>query len=226
MTQETSTTTDIARMIAPKNTPPWLADLLTAYGREIAQELNIQETLPSKADMRNRLLDGKEAAGRIINILNDPMTMVFMTTESGITLGNIAQFEIGLNRFAKSAELAAASPMISGPGGKTKRGRGKAMFRTAPLPKSFCALVIAETWLFVRRRRPAPRNQEAAAAAQAYWLACGGAAKGWGADPRTGWSHYFREARSGSMRVMRAEVRQKCTEYRRQSHHQSTSPGK
>ncbi len=71
--------------------------------------------------------------------------------------------------------------------------------RQTLLPKSFCALVIAETWAFVRGTLPAVRNQEAAAAAQAYWLACGGTRKGWGSDPRTGWSHYFRDARSAAV---------------------------
>jgi hypothetical protein len=217
---------EVARLIAPKDTPSWLPDLLAAYGREIAQDRDILEALPSKAAMRNRLLDSKEAAERIISLLNDQMTIFFMYTESGIRLQNAVQFESQLKQFVKATELAAASPMVAAAGGKTKRGRGKAMVRTAPLPKSFCALVIAETWRFARRRRPAPRNQEAASAAQAYWLACGGTAKGWGADRRTGWSYYFRDARSGSMRMMRADVRQKCTENERASRHRPSLRGK
>lgn len=209
---------DVARLIAPKTTPSWLPDLLAAYGREIAQDRGIQESLPSKASMRSRLLSSKEAAERIISLLNDQITMLFMSTESGIRLQNEVLFELQLKQFVKATELAAASPMIAAAGGKTKRGRGKAVVHTAPLPKSFCALVIAETWRFARGRLPAPRNQEAASVAQAYWLACGGTAKGWGADRRTGWSYYFRDARSGSMRTMRAEVRQQCTEYARARH--------
>jgi hypothetical protein len=202
----------VAQLIAPNNTPPWLPQLLRAWGLEVAGDRELQEALPSKASLRKRLLEGQGAAERITGLLNDAPAMVFLEAESGIRVDNIVRFEIDLNTFARAAELAAASQAISQAGGKTKRGRGKAIARTTLSPKTFCALIVAETWLSVQGNYPAPRNREAAAAAQAYWLACGGAPSGRGSDTRTGWSHHFREAQSAATRSLRAEVQQHCAE--------------
>jgi hypothetical protein len=209
------TVADVARLIAPHNTPTWLPEFLRAWGLQVAEDRELQEALPPKANMRNKLLDAKDAAERITGLLNDAMTMIFVQAESNTRIRNIVQFEMDLKEFARAVELAAASPMISETGGKTKKGRGRAIARTTLSPKAFCALIIAETWLFVRGRHPALRNQEAAAAAQAYWLASGGTTKGWGSDPRTGWSYHFREARSAATRSLREEVQQHCAEWAR-----------
>jgi hypothetical protein len=209
-----STLTDVARHIAPNKAPIWLPDLLRVWGDRLAKDREIQEKLPSKAHLKKRLLEAKNAAKLIIEVINDPMTMIFMDPESNISIKNIVQFEIDLNIFADAAEHAAAGPMISEAKGGIKKGRGKAMLSTTLSAKAFCALIVAEIWLAVRRRRPALRNREASTAAQAFWLACGGTSKGWGSDPRTGWSYHFREARSASTRLLRAEVRQHATELR------------
>jgi hypothetical protein len=215
-TASASTLTDVAQYIAPNDAPIWLPDLLRVWGDRLANDRELQEKLPSKAHLKKRLLEAKNAAKLIIDVINDPMTMIFIDPESNISIKNIVQFEIDLNVFADAAEHAAAGPMISEAKGGIKKGRGRAMLSTTLSAKAFCALIVAEIWLAVRRRRPALRNREASAAAQALWLACGGTSKGWGSDPRTGWSYHFREARSASTRLLRAEVRQHATELRAQ----------
>jgi hypothetical protein len=57
------TVADAARLIAPKNTPPWLLELLRVYGLETTKERELQEQLPSKANMRKKLLEAKQAVG-------------------------------------------------------------------------------------------------------------------------------------------------------------------
>ena len=161
---------NVARLIAPSNTPPWLAELLHDYGLQIAKERELQELFPYKKDLRTKLLEAKQAVERITSLLNDAMTMVFVEAESNIKIKNIVELKNNLKELVKAVELAAASPAISGPEGKTKKGAGKAMARTTLLPKTFCALVVAESWLAVRRRRSALRNKEAAAAAHASRL--------------------------------------------------------
>jgi hypothetical protein len=217
---------DVARLIAPKNSPPWLPELFRVYGLEITKDRKLQETLPSKADMRKRLLEAKQAAQRILDLLNDTMTMVFVEAESNNQFENIAQLESDLKGFGGAIELAAASPIIAKPGGKTKKGRGRAVGRTTISPKGFCALVVAESWLYVRGHHPTFGNRAAAAAAQAYWLACGATTGSWGSDPRTSWSYHFRDARSGATRVMRAEVQQRCAGLRADHNKYAGSEGK
>ena len=203
---------DVARLLAPNKTPAWLSDLLRNWGSLLAKDRDLQEKLPSKSEVRQRLLDVKKAIVQITSTLNDSITMIFVEAESNMEIRNIVQLEISLNHLARAVELAAASPAISEAGGKTKKGRGRAVARTTISPKTFCALIVAEAWLSVRGNRPTLRSQEAAALAQAFWLASGGVASGWGADPRTGWSHHFREARSPAMQSLQTEVQQECTE--------------
>jgi hypothetical protein len=45
---------DVARTIAPKDTPPWLAVLLEDYGAQIAKERELQEDLPTKAYIKEK----------------------------------------------------------------------------------------------------------------------------------------------------------------------------
>jgi hypothetical protein len=209
--------TDVAQLIAPNNMPLWLPELLRTWGLELANDRELQKSLPTKANMRKRLLKAREAAERITSLLNDAATIVFVEAEANSAIENILRLEIDLRRFTRAVELAALSPSISGPGAKVKKGRGKAMARTTLAPKAFCALIVSETWLSVRGDSPALCNREAAAAAQAYWLACGGSSRSWGSDPRTGWSYHFREARSATTQLLRAEVQQHCAERARAS---------
>jgi hypothetical protein len=183
---------------------------------QIAKERELQGVLPSKAHVRKTLFKVGRAAQSVIGLLNEATIMVFIEAESDIQI-NVALLESHLRAFANAVQLAAKSAAVTGAKGKTKRGRGKAMARIWLLPKDFCALVIAETWLFFRGRRPGPRNLEAGAAAHAFWLASGGTKSGWDSDPRKGWRDHFSDARSAQMRAMQAELRQKCLELSRES---------
>lgn len=75
---------DVARLIAPNNTPPWLPELLRDYGLQIAKDRELQEAFLSKTDMRRRLIEAKQTVERIESLLNDTMTMMFVETESNI----------------------------------------------------------------------------------------------------------------------------------------------
>jgi hypothetical protein len=134
--------------------------------------------------------------------------------------------ETPLRRFADAVQLAAASRAITGAKGKAKRGRGKATARIWLSPKDYCALVVAETWLFIRGRRPGPRELEAGTAAHNFWLASRGTKNGWGKDPQKGWRNHFSEARSPQMRAMQTELRQKCIELAGESETDSRPGGK
>jgi hypothetical protein len=178
------TLADVAQIIAPNNTLPWLEQILGVYGAEIDNDRKLQDALPSKAVVKKQLIEVKRAAEKILKFLNESPTMVFLEMESNIEI-HVARLESDLRQFAKAAEVAAISPAITDASGKTKKGRGRAVARAWISPTAFCALVVAETWLSARGRRPSVRNQAAARAAQAFWLTCGGTA-GWGSDPRAG----------------------------------------
>ena len=216
---------DVARTIAPKDTPPWLAVLLEDYGAQIAKERELQEDLPTKAYIKEKLVKIDHAAQILIELLNDATAMVFIEAESNAQI-DVIVLETHLRRFANAVQLAAASRAITGAKGKAKRGRGKATARIWLSPKDYCALVVAETWLFIRGRRPGPRELEAGTAAHNFWLASGATKNGWGKDPQKGWRNHFSEARSPQMRAMQTELRQKCIELAGESETDSRPGGK
>lgn len=209
-----STFGEVAQLIAPNTTPDWLVELLCYYGLQIAKDRELQERLPSKATFRRDLFEARKAVDQITNLLNDDLKMLFVQGESGIHV-NIPRLTTDLAALASAANRAAASPVVSGPNDKTKAGRGRSLPRKNISPKTFCALVVVEAWLFVRGHLPTIRNREAGAAAQTLWLACGGIAKGWGSDPGAGWSYYFRDARTPATRSLRTELRHQCAEFKR-----------
>ena len=206
---------DVAQLIAPNNTPAWLAEMLRDWAPSVALDRYVQATQPTKAEMKKRLLDIRDAALLLQRTLSDAPMREFLEIEGSIRIENVGGLDHTLRTIAERAERAAASPTITTAAGETKKGRGKALPLEAISAKAFCALIIAETWAYIREGQPAPRNQEAAAAAHAYWQASGGTTQSWGSDPRIGWSYHFKEAQSPAAERWRKEVLRHCVEHTR-----------
>jgi hypothetical protein len=77
--------------------------------------------------------------------------------------------------------------------------------------KTYCALLIAETWLYFNGNYPPTGNKHAAEAADIYWRLSGGERQSWGNDKLTAWRRHFREA-SGDQS---AEIKSSRAEYQR-----------
>jgi hypothetical protein len=176
-------------MIVPRDRPLWLTRLLEFYGREIADEIKEQAKLPSKASTLQKLKDTHRCAKQLSEFLDDAPIMIFTESEGGVEI-NAAELQAGLKAFAGPVRTAFEAGAIASAKGRAKRRGGRAMAHIWPLPKEYCAAVIAESWLFVRGQRPVPHDRKAGAAANIFWLACGGA-RGWGSDPRTGLVQVF-----------------------------------
>lgn len=95
----------MAQLIAPNATPVWLPHLLQIYGSLIAQDREIQEGLPSKADLRRKLLEAKNAVERITTLLNDLVTMTFIQIESNVQVSNFVRLQIDLHDLTKQLSL-------------------------------------------------------------------------------------------------------------------------
>jgi hypothetical protein len=145
---------DIARLIAPNNTPVWLAEMLRDWTPSLALDRYVQEKQPTKAEMKKRLLEIRDAALLLQRALSDAPMREFLEREGSIRIENIGGLDHTLRMIAERADLAAASPAITAAVGKTKKGRGKALPLNAISPKAFCALIIAETWAYLRGTKP------------------------------------------------------------------------
>ena len=204
---------EVAGLIAPTNASPWLVALLRDWAPSIMLDRGVHAIQPTKAKMRKQLTKMAEAAAILQRGLSDSSTKEFLELEGSVHIENIGGLDHTLRVIGERAALAANSPRIAAAAGKAKKGRGKALPSGAISPKAFCALIVAETWAHLRGDHPAPRNQEAAAAADAYWRASGGTTQSWGSDPLTSWSYHFKEARSAAAETLRNEVRRHCVEH-------------
>jgi hypothetical protein len=105
----------------------------------------------------------------------------FWKSKAAFKIENVGGLEHVLKGISGGAKIATES-LVSTATGATKPGRGKALPRSVISPKAFCALIVAEAWAHLHADYPAPRNQRAAAAAQALWQSVGGTTSSWGSD--------------------------------------------
>jgi hypothetical protein len=204
---------EIARLIAPSaGAPAWLPTYLRSWAPSLMVDWRVHAMQPKKSKMKKRMNEIQDAATVLLHMLGDVPIKEFLEVEGRLKIENVGGLEHVLKGVSEGAKIAAES-LASTATGATKPGRGKAVPRSAISPKAFCALIVAEAWAHLHGDYPAPRNQQAAAAAQALWLSVGGTTSSWGSDPLTGWTYYFTEARSESAEALRKETRRHCIEH-------------
>jgi hypothetical protein len=101
-----------------------------------------------------------------------------------------------------------SSSSLTNETGKSKSGRGRALPLKAASPRAFCAAIVLEAWAHVHGGKyPAASSPKLAAAAEKYWLACGGTTDGWGDNRLEAWRPYFEKALEPSLEAVRTELR-------------------
>ena len=204
---------EAAGLIASTNAPPWLATFLRDWAPSLMLDRAVHAVQPTKAKMREQLIQVANAATILQRALRDSPTKEILELEGGIRIENIGGLDDTLRAIGERATLAAASPRISATSTRAKPGSGKALPANAFSPKTFCAVIISEAWKYLHDEYPAPRNVKAAAAAEAFWRASGGITKSWGSNPLRSWSYHFKKARSPAANKLRQELRRHCVEH-------------
>jgi hypothetical protein len=139
--------------------------------------------------------------------LQDLAITDFLQTDDLGPIPNLASLVVAQKDIQRRAQSAFASPSLSTKSGKTKAGAGPALPPNASSPAAYCAAVILETWAYFHGGKyPAASNHELAAAADAYWRACGGVRLGWGETRLTGWRPDFAEALKPPSTAIRKEL--------------------
>jgi hypothetical protein len=208
--------TDVASLIAPAETPPWLAPLLRNWAPSLMIDRGVHAAQPTNTKMLQVLSEVSTAATFLRRALAHAATKEFLELEGGIRIPNAGGLDHALGVIGERATLAAGSPRIAvtkKTKTEAKRGRSRALPRDAILPKTFCAIIISEIWKQLHDEYPAPRNIKAAAAAEAYWRASGGVATRAGSEPLSSWRHHFKKAKLRSADRLRQEIRRHCIEH-------------
>lgn len=194
-----------ARLIAPE-APVWLAEILLGWSPSVWMQARMQELGLPRAQMRERLRRIVHAIDTIKGALGETSVRTFLDTAGEESIAYAGQFDVDLRDLGVRAARALASPQLVTRAGATKAGKGPAMPPGAVHSASFCALIIAETWKYIHAAYPGARNEKAAAAAEAYWRACGNTRNSCGGNPLTAWRRRFEEAMSPSFDPHRGEV--------------------
>lgn len=197
----------VAQLITPKP-PIWLNEHLRRwlpmhpYAAEILQ--------PSRAEMREILTKVAEAASVLIKALGSSAIVEFLDLGADQPFRAPGNLQAALVDLRNRAATAHRSSALVDSKGRTKAGRGRALPKAGISAKTYCALLIAETWLYFNGNYPVPRNKRAEEAADIYWRLAGGE-RHWGIDKLIAWRRHFREA-SGDQS---AEIKSSRAEYQR-----------
>jgi hypothetical protein len=185
VTGSKTTFEDVARILAsPKPPPPWLARHLEWWAARLKADRLFDSIKPLKGTQNNELLRLEELTLQILRSLGLFRSWEYLNIPPLLGTNDVAQLE---QRLRDLAENVASVKRRTKPG---ERSAG----RPTLLAKTRCATRIAETWKFLHHEYPAPRNQQAAEAAQAYWVASGGSLSGWGDNSLGAWRYHFQKA--------------------------------
>jgi hypothetical protein len=209
---------DVARFIAGPDAPTWLVEHFARWSPSLMMDRSVEKMQPTRVAMKERLDEVRDAASMLQHALRHTPTREFLEIAPSGPIEYRVAFEHMLQDLVGRAERAMTSPALSTEDGKTRLGRTKAAPPGASSAKLFCAALIAETWAYFHGVDPAPRNQDAAAAAHALWRASGGETKGWGNDPLNSWRHYFEQVQAPAL----GKVRKECRRHLEVAEHLST----
>jgi hypothetical protein len=168
---------NVARLICRADPPIWLAEQLWHWNRWLYRDRRVEEIRPTREQMRSALLEVEDAALLLTEALTPSWVREFLDAWSR---GSSADPE----RLIRALEEVQEKPD-----------------RT---PHTLCAIMIWEAWKHVHKTEPAPKNRQAALAAEAYWRAAGGEGHHFGKDPLAFWRHHFKKAAASGEEDFRA----------------------
>lgn len=183
---------EIAKVIAPKNTPTWLSSHLEWLGQGVRHDRLVDDLRPTRAETLQRLNAVREASALLRREMNDPVIRNLL--EDAMYLKGLVIAGWPLRDLNERASIAATSPLLITCPGKARRGRGKSKAPNVFDAKTLCAARVVDLWEHFRGAKPGLSNRGCTEATLAYWLACGGTSEGYG-DPLNGWHDYFRIVR-------------------------------
>jgi hypothetical protein len=193
---------EVAHLIVPHSGCPWLAAHLEWWAQGVQHDRFFDQHRLTTSQTIEELSEVMEAVAILERNLGNPSIRNLL-----VTAGRPNQILIPtatLRDLNRRAEITLSSPILIGKDGKGKRGHGKPSVPDVFDAKTLIAARILELWRFLNKHEPGVTSKSAAAAAQAYWLACGGTSMSFG-NPLNGWKRHFKIAkdRAGSIGLKR-----------------------
>jgi hypothetical protein len=203
--EDIPTFANVARLIVPDDTPPWLPAQLEWRSADAFHDRMLDEIRPTKAKTKAELERGAETLRSFARMVEGQFYRPLV--EDAKNPQELPALIRSLKELAKRTETASRSKLLVNEHGKGKPGRGKFKLPNYADAKTRLAARVIEIWIYFYREEPGVRNRKLAAIAQAYWLACHGSSDGSG-DPLNGWRKYFEHVRDRTECVELRHLRQ------------------
>jgi hypothetical protein len=208
----------VADLIFGGKAPDWLAGHLQRWSSSLFFARGFELGIGRAEVVAG--LDSISSAARnfqsaLFDFLDSPLYGEFLENDE---IGPATHWEVTatiLKDLTERIERAKASSALANSAGRARSGRGIPRPPGACSSEVRCALIIQETWRFLRGAFPAPRSEAAAEAAHLFWRLSGGVTPGWGADPHRRWRHHFKKASAIDLSKLRAEIRRHLETSRR-----------
>jgi hypothetical protein len=205
---------NVARLICQADPPTWLAEPLWRWNRWLYRDRRVEEMRPTRGQMRSILREVENAALLLMEALAPSWTREFLDVSFHGPIVDGERLIRTLEDLSDRASQARDGPDLAAASGVTKPGPGKAR-PEGMSPRTLCAVMIWEAWKHVHKAEPAPKNRQAALAAEAYWRAAGGEGRHSGKYPLASWRHHFEKAAASGGEDFRAEWRRGLVESER-----------
>jgi hypothetical protein len=213
----------VARLIYPTDPPTWLAEQLCSWNRWLYRDRRVEENRPTRPQMRSSLLEVENAALLLVEGLKPSWVREFFDAAPQGPILDPERLIRALEDLSDRASQARDGPDLAVKSGATKPGPGKAR-PEAITPHTLCAIMIWEAWKHMHKAEPAPKNRQAAQAAEAYWRAAGGEGHHSGEEPLAFWRHHFKKAAASRAEDFRAEWRRHLIEAERRWIRRNSAP--
>lgn len=183
---------ELVGLIAAGHPPPWLADFLGLFVPCLVMNRFVSNRAPSRRELSEKLNGIRKAAKVLLTALqDDDLQMLLDASQLGVAAPREG-FRRQLQLILEAAEKE-ISP-LQRPDGKLKAGAGHAFINATFSPEVECAVLIAESWRFVRGDYPPPRNRNAHSAADLLWVMAGGKRRVGADNPLETWRQHFKHA--------------------------------
>ena len=205
---------DVARLICGDDPPTWLAEQLWRWNRWLYRDRRVEEIRLPRKQMRSTLREIENAALLLTEALAPSLIREFLDASPGGPIVDPERLMRALEDLSDRAFQARNGADLATKSGASKPGPGKARPESMS-PRTLCAIMIWDAWKHVHKSEPAPKNRQAAEAAEAYWRSAGGERHYAGEEPLAVWRHHFKKAAAPRGEDFRAEWRRHLIEAER-----------
>jgi len=147
---------DVARLICRSDPPSWLAEELWRWNRWLHRDRFVEETRPSRAQMRRILLEVEEALFVVTEALESSWVREFLDVSSHGPIFDPERLTRALEDLQDRATQARTG--LATKAGVTRPGPGKAR-PEGMSPRTLCAVMIWDAWKHVHGAEPGPKNR-------------------------------------------------------------------